>query len=222
MIQATSFPINLAHAEKISRQPVPANLFGNGAHINATDRVSLSAEGRAMQQAVSAAVNQGAASSAPTNGELPALPAWFANYGELTHRAELGLKEALRQLAIPPGTKLSIRSEMDGTLTVQGAGSRNAELEALVNNNQDLRNALVGAENAAYLSRIGAATEKAYGAIDANPAKADYYNQWLISVTQRIMHMGFEFSFAEGALTGAFLSDGRKIGLTEQMETLPA
>jgi len=108
----------------------------------------------------------------------------------------------------------------DGTITVTSNSPKNAELEAIVNNNPELRNSIVAAQNAAYLGRIGDAVSQAQSAMNANPAKADYYNNWLIGAVQRISSMGFTFDFTDGKLNGSFLSNGQKIGLMENLEKL--
>lgn len=148
------------------------------------------------------------------------LPDWSLNYQKASQRAEIGLKEAMRQLGIPPGTKVSMTTNTDGTITVTSNSAKNAELEAIVNNNMDLRNSIVAAQNAAFLGRVGNAVSQVQSALNANPAKADYYNNWLIGTVQSIMGMGFEFDFADGKLNGSFISNGQHIGLTESMEKL--
>lgn len=219
MIQATGFPVNIAYAEKIARQSGANNAASSGAAMAVVDRVTLSPQGQAMNQAISQAIHQGEEPESLKPGELPRL---ILDFKELMRRAETGLREAMHQLGIPPGTRVSIHSNTDGTLTVESDSPQNAELEAVVNNNMDLRNALVGAETGAYLNRIGQAVAQAQAAADANPARADDYYNWLLNVTRQITGMGFEFDFADGKLAGSFLSNGQKIGLNENLEKLPA
>jgi hypothetical protein len=157
-------------------------------------------------------------------GELPEIPAWTLNYDEARSRAEDGLKEAMRQLGIPSDTKLKIKGgNADGTLSIEGDFPQKAELEALINNNGALRNALVAADNAAHMARIIAAGDKVRAAVDADPSRADSLYSWLINVTRQISSMPFEFSFADGHLDGSLIgADGRHLGILENPETPPA
>lgn len=222
MIQATGFPINIAYAEKIARQYGATNMASGTPGKTIVDSVTISLEGQAMNTAISQAINHGEIPPPLKPGEFPKLPDWTFNYAKASQRAETGLKAAMQQLGIPAGTKVHMTTNTDGTITVESGSSKNAELEALVNNNPDLRNSIVAAENAAYLNRISNAVSQAQAAMNANPSQADFYNNWLVNVAQQIMGMGFEFDFADGKLSGSFLSGGKKIGLTEKLETLPA
>lgn len=218
MIQATGFPLNIAYAEKIARQYGASN--GKGMAI--IDQVTISPEGQAMNQAISQAVNQGEEAKPLNPGEFPKIPSWWFNFAEASQHAERGLQAAMQQLGIPANTHVSMKINTDGTITVESGSTKNAKLEAVVNNNMDLRNAVVATQNAAYMNRVGHAVEEAQRAGAANPSKADYYNNWAVNVAQQIMSMGFEFDFTDGKLAGSFLSGGQKIGLNEHLETLPA
>lgn len=219
MIQVSAMP-NISYTARIASQyngygPSTAN-----ERIARAESVTISSAGRAINEAISQAINQGAEAKPLKPGELPELPDWSFSYEKASQRAEIGLKEAMRQLGIPPGTQVSMTLNNDGTISVASGSTQNAELEAIVNNNMDLRNSIVAAQNAAYFSRIVDAASQAQSAMNANPSKADAYNNWLFGAVQRIMAMGFEFSFTDGKLSGSFLSNGQKIGLTENMEKL--
>ncbi len=221
LIQATGYTHNIGYESRLAQKygtDTPA--FQEAAA--AVDKVTISDAGRAMNQAVSDVVNPGHDlwTFKSEAGGLKPLPIF--GYAEAKGMAEAGLKEAMRQLGIPANAKVSLTFNTDGTISVEGGGARNAELEAMVNENGDLRNILVAASNAAYMQRIGAAAEQVCAAVDADPRKFDQAYAWLASVTQRITSMGFQFDFSGGTLTGSFLSGDRKIGLTENMETLPA
>jgi hypothetical protein len=223
MIQATSFPINVTYAEKVSRQYAAAGNASSGNPGTAiVDSVTISPEGRAMNETISQAINQGETPQPLKPGEFPKLPDWSFNYNKASKRAEIGLKAAMQQLGIPAGTHVGMTTNTDGTITVTSGSAKNAELEAIVNNNPDLRNSIVAAQNSAYMGRIGNAVSQAQAAMNANPAKADYYNNWLVSTAQRISAMGFTFDFTDGKLNGSFISNGQKIGLTENLEKLAA
>lgn len=223
MIEATNFPLNVTYAEKVSRQYAAA---GNSASGNAgmaiVDSVTISPEGRAMNEHISQAINQGETPKPLKPGEFPRLPEWSFSYEKASKRAEIGLKAAMQELGIPAGTHVSMTTNRDGTITVTSGSAKNAELEAIVNNNPELRNSIVAAQNAAYMGRIGNAVSQAQAAMNANPSKADYYNNWLVGTAQRINAMGFTFDFADGKLNGSFISNGQKIGLTENLEKLVA
>lgn len=218
MIQATSFTHNIGYENHLAMKygtDTPA--FREAAAV--VDRVTISEAGRAMNQAISAVVNPSHDlwSLKDANGNIKSPP--MLTYAEASGLAEAGLKEAMRQLGIPAGARVSMTFNTDGTISVEGGGAKNAALEALVNENGDLRNMLVAASNAAYMDRIGAAHEQVRSAVAADPGQHDRAYAWLIGVSQRISSMGFRFDFADGTLTGSFLVGDRQIGLTEDMET---
>jgi hypothetical protein len=218
IVQATNYTHNVGYENRLAQRfgrDTPA--FDEAAAR--VDKVTISAAGRAMNEAVSDVVNPGHDlwSLTSKTGEFKSVPMF--TYAEARGMAEAGLKEAMRQLGMPRSADVSLTFIADGTISVAGGGAKNAELEALVNENGDLRNMLVAASNVAYLQRIGAAAEQAAAAAE-DPGKFDRAYAWLASVSQRIMAMGFQFDFSGGSLTGSFISGGQMIGLTEAIEKL--
>lgn len=221
MIQATSFTHNVGYENRLAQKyGIDTPVFKEAAAV--VDKVTISDAGRAMNQAVSDVVNPGHDLWAlkDANGNIKPVP--ILSYAEASGMAEAGLKEAMRQLGIPTNAKISLTFNIDGTISVDGGGSRNAALEAMVNENMDLRNSLAAASSAAYLQRIGAAHEQVLAAVAADPSQFERAYAWLIGVSQRISNMGFQFNLSDGTLTGSFLSGNQKIGLTENMEAYRA
>lgn len=218
-MQISSMP-NIGYTERLANQYRSAGADVVNGKLALAESVTISAAGRAMNDAISKAINHGEAPQPLTPGELPPLPEWSFNYAQASQRAEDGLKAAMQQFGIPVGTKVSINVNNDGTISVGSGSPKNAELEAIVNNNMDLRNSIVAAQNSAYMGRIGDAVSQAQNAMNANPSKADYYNNWLMGTVHSIMGMGFTFDFTDGKLTGSFLSGDQKVGLTENMPKL--
>lgn len=221
LIQATAYTRNVGYENHLVAK------YGAGsaafqAAAQTVDQVTISDAGRAMNAAISQVVDPsgGRWSLRDSSGQITSVP--FLSYDEARSLAEAGLKEAMRQLGIPAGSKISLSINNDGTISVAGGGEKNAALEALVNENGDLRNVLVAAQSAAYLARIGAAHEQVTAAVTADPGSAERAYAWLIGVSRQISAMGFQFDFADGELTGSFLSGGQKLGLTENMETFRA
>lgn len=221
LIQATNHTKNVGYEARLVQK------YGKDTpafeQVAATvDRVTISDTGRAMNQAVSDAIDPAhdlwAKPSA--DGTLPKA-VMITNYADARQRAEDGLKEAMHQLDIPLGTKVSLTFNSDGTISLEGGGNKNAELEAMVNENRDLRNILVAASGTASMERSFAAAEQARIAAESNPGRREQVYAWLIGVTQGINGMGFQFDFSGGSLTGSFLSGEQKIGLAENMEKLP-
>jgi hypothetical protein len=219
VMQISSMP-NISYTERLANQYRSAGTDVVNSRVAQAESVTISAAGQAMNDAISQAINHGEAPQPLRPGEMPPLPEWSFNYAQASQRAEDGLKAAMQQLGIPSGTKVGININQDGTISVDSSSPKNAELEAIVNNNMDLRNSIVAAQNSAYMGRIGDAVSQAQSAMNANPSKADYYNNWLIGTTQSIMGMGFTFDFTDGKLTGSFLSGGQKIGLMENLPKL--
>lgn len=218
LIQATNHTLNVGYEMRLA-QKYGKDTAAFKEAAAAVDKVTISDAGRAMNAAVSEAVDPGHELMGVKPGENWALkPLPMLSYAEASRRAEAGLKEAMRQLGMPADAQVSLTFNGDGTISVEGGGGKGAELEAMVNENRDLRNMLVMASNAAYMERIQAASQQVYAAVDADPGKYERAYAWLIGATQRINAMGFQFDFSGGALSGSFLSGGQKLGLTENME----
>lgn len=221
-VTSASYPLNISYAERIARtNPAPEDRAKAQA---AVDRVTISAEGHAMNDAVAEAVYRGEPPKPLRPGELPEIPSWWMNYDEARSRAEDGVKEAMRQLGIPASTQFKITlGSTDGVLGVEGNFPKKAEFEALINNNPALRNALAAADGAAHFQRIAAAGEKVRAAVDADPSRFEELYTWLISASRQISAMPFEFSYADGKLEGALIDgNGQRIGILEHPETPPA
>lgn len=219
MIQVSAMP-NISYTERIASQ-YNANSGATVAdRIKRAESVTISDAGRAINEIIEQVVTRGEMPKPLHPGDLPAIPVWMGSYEETRQRAEDGLKVAMQQLGIPLNTRVSIKTNTDGTISVESNSDKNAELEAIVNNNLALSNVIKASEGNAYLIRIGDAYSQAQSAMNANPGKADYYNNWLIGAVQRIMGMGFEFNFTDGKLSGSFLSNGQQIGLMGHMERL--
>lgn len=220
-MQISSMP-NIGYTERLANQYRSAGTDAVNSKVALAESVTISDAGRAMNDAISKAINHGEAPQPLTPGELPPLPEWSFNYAQASQRAEDGLKAAMQQLGISPGTKASISVNNDGTISVESGSTKNAELEAIVNNNMELRNSIVAAQNSAYMGRIGDAVTQAQNAMNANPSKADYYNNWLMGTVQSIMGMSFTFDFTDEKLSGSFLSGDQKIGVMENLPKLAA
>lgn len=218
-MQISAMP-NVAYTQSLVNQYRSAGQDVLNSKLAEAEKVTISDEARVMNDAISTAVNHGEMPKPLKPGELPPLPEWSFNYAQASRRAEDGLKAAMQQLGIPSNSKVSINLNNDGAISVTGGGNKNAELEAIVNNNMDLRNSIVAAQNSAYMGRIGDAVSQAQNAMNANPSKADYYNNWLMGTVKSIMGMGFTFDFTDGKLTGLFLSGDQKIGLMENLPKL--
>ena len=171
-----------------------------------TDQVSLSPEAQA------AAAAQGV--TAPKS--LEGLPEIAMDVDAHMEQAESRLSQLMAQLGMPRDTEVTIRSDRAGRFTVESDHPKAAELEAAINADPDMRNALIGAENAAILSRLAAASAMAMRAADANPDMADRYYDWLRGVAKQTQATPVHFEMAGGSLSGGFTgAQGQILGITE-------
>ena len=177
-----------------------------------SDQVTLSPEAQL------AAAAQGPTGSAG----LQRLAPDALNFDALMQKAETRLGEIMDLLGMDRGTDVTIRSDRAGNFTVESDHPKAAELEEAINTDFEMRNAMIGAETAAIIGRIAAATEKAMQAADANPVMTDRYYAWLQGAAKEAQAMPFHFEMSGGALTGGFTgAQGQALGLADGLR-LPA
>lgn len=217
MIQVSNNAINRAYAEEALRPQNVARANSSSSNSketasNKSDRVSLSASGQAA-----AAIDSGQIAS------IGGLSPLITNYDTFVSMAENGLKDVMARLGMDAGTHVTVKVNNDGSITVASNSARNAQLQAAVNSNPELRNGFVGADNMAHLNRAVQAATAAQNATEANPARAEEFNIWAINTIQHIMATPVEFDLnlesSSGKLSGAFVANGEKLGLNERLET---
>lgn len=134
--------------------------------------------------------------------------------------AENRLKELMRELAIPEGSKVEITSRPDGTFSVEGDHPLLSKIEQSLNdgNERELRNSLIGAHTGTMLQRIGSAIEQAMLGVDANPEKIDSYYGWVRAIANEAKAMDFAFSLESGSLEGSLINNqGQRIAANQNL-----
>ncbi|GAB6042796.1 hypothetical protein [Endothiovibrio diazotrophicus] len=181
---------------------------------DSSDRLTISSEGyRRAAAGTTAAEQTGNPFAARADGSLPPL---ITDYNQLVGIAESRLKELMGQLGINPDTPATLTEDGSGNIAVAIDHPRAKELEELANNDQVLRNGVIGAATMARVSRIAAAQQMAGQAIDANPESADRCIDWLMKVSRQATNMDVRFQLADGKLSGSLITaDGRPLGITE-------
>jgi hypothetical protein len=138
-----------------------------------------------------------------------------AHADQLTAKAEQGLW----RLASETGVDLrdvTIRSDGTGKMIVEGDDPNAAKLEAAINEDGDVRNALIGARSTSDMVRIGKAVGMAYSAAQSNPSGADDYYAWARSIAEQTKAMDMLFSISGGKLTARYESAaGSTLGVSE-------
>lgn len=128
-------------------------------------------------------------------------------------------EQGLRRLASETGVdldKVTIRSDRTGKIVVEGDDPNAAKLEAAINEDHEVRNALIGAESTSAILRIGKALGMAYSAAQSNPSGADGYYAWARSIAEQTKAMDMLFSFEGGKLTAQYeTADGRRMGVLD-------
>ncbi|MCG8508121.1 MAG: hypothetical protein MI741_02730 [Rhodospirillales bacterium] len=136
-----------------------------------------------------------------------------AHVDRLMATAEQGLKRLASEHDVDLNN-VTIRSDGSGKIVVEGDDPNAAKLEAAINEDHEVRNALIGAESTATILRIGKAVSMAYNAAESNPSGADGYYAWARSIAEQTKAMDMEFSFVGGKLTSGFeTADGRRMGI---------
>lgn len=134
-------------------------------------------------------------------GELLDLDAMLA-------RAESGLKDMLQGLGITGDTEITIHVRADGSVEVKGDHPRAAEIEAAINGDPELRNALVGVHVISSAERIGVAMSRAMEAARNDEANAGAYFNWVRGIIDQTRSADHVFSLQGGSLSAGFVDSG--------------
>jgi hypothetical protein len=155
-------------------------------------------------------------------GSLDRLPPDLLNHDIQRAKAADGLRRAMRDLGIPPDTKVEITFTPDGRIHVAADTPQAAELEDAVNTDRELRNALAATNMSAQLQRLAAVSVKAQAAATANPAQADAINAWLVATAQSMAATPSMLTFDGGTVEARFIgSDGRRLGIHDALPEPP-
>ncbi|HZX32065.1 MAG TPA: hypothetical protein VFF03_12000, partial [Rhodocyclaceae bacterium] len=126
LIQATNYTLNVGYEMRLAQKYGKESAAFKEAAAT-VDKVTISDAGRAMNEAVSQAVDPGHEVMGVKAGEHWALkPLPMLSYAEASRRAEAGLKEAMKQLGMPADAKFSLTFNTDGTISVEGGGDQGA------------------------------------------------------------------------------------------------
>jgi hypothetical protein len=140
--------------------------------------------------------------------------------------AQSELKALLNQFGISSNEEVGIETKGDGRYTLSGEHPLLSEVEKLINSDDraaaDLRNSLAGAYNGSIIQHIGKAVEMAMAGADANPARAETYYNWIVSVSKGTKNMQFSMTLSNGEMTGSLVDrTGRTFAAGEGLK-LPA
>lgn len=150
------------------------------------------------------------------------LPDLIVDFDTFVDMAETRLGALMADLGMDPNTNVTITSLGNGRFTVDSDHPKAAALEAAINEDDEMRNALIGGHNTAVISRIAAAAAQAMTAADANPDKASTYYAWLMGIANEARAMDAHFTLENGALSGGLIDGtGRRLALTDGLR-LPA
>jgi hypothetical protein len=156
-------------------------------------------------------------------GSLDRLPPDAFNYDVQRAKAADGLRRTMRDLGIPPNTKVEFTFTNDGRIHVAADTPRAAELEDAVNADKELRNAIGATNMNAQLQRLAGISVKAQAAIAADPAHADAINAWLVATAQSQALLPSVLTFDGGTVDAWFIGgDGRRLGIRDALPEPPA
>jgi hypothetical protein len=155
-------------------------------------------------------------------GSLDRLPPDLLNHDIQRAKAADGLRRTMRDLGLPPDTKVEITFTSDGRIHVAADTPRAAELEDAVNADRELRNALAATNMSASLQRLAAISVKAQAAMAADPTHADAINTWLVATAQSQASMPSTLTFNGWTVDAWFIgSDGRRLGISDALPEPP-
>lgn len=138
-----------------------------------------------------------------------------AHVDQLLATAEKGLWRLSAETGVDL-RKVTVRSDGTGKLVVEGNDPNAAKLEAAINEDPEVRDALIAAQSTSNFIRIASAAGMAQNAANANPSGADGYYAWVRSVAEQTKAMDMVFSVSGGHLNAAYeTADGRLIGTSE-------
>ena len=131
----------------------------------------------------------------------------------LLGKADAAMKLVMEEMGIPEGTPFDIEVNPYGRVIVEGDHEKTKELEQALNSPQSLDspigqlvNNLKGAANAATIQRIAKASQMASEAAEKNPAREDFYYDWLLSTARDSQNLNYRASFGDGPATGTLMS----------------
>lgn len=159
--------------------------------------------------AISGAVWKGQARPGPSaaHGGLPEIPAWQGSLDECLARAQAGLRAALSQLGIPGDTAFTVDADTaDGHVAVMGDFDGREALEAVINGNRDLHDALTMSCSNATLQRCVAIAQRGAQAARADPARADAINAWIVQASSQAQSQHAFLRFLDGELSARLLT----------------
>lgn len=147
------------------------------------------------------------------------IPAWQGSFQACLERAQAGLRAALTQLGIPAGTAFTVDADTpDGHIDVLGEFEGREALEACVNDQRELHDALGLAASNASFCRCVEIAQRGAAAARGDPAHADAYNAWIVAASQQAQAEHVLLRFEAGNLTAQVLGPD---GLRPAMQGLP-
>jgi hypothetical protein len=206
----------------VSSSTASSREAGEGTSTQLTSDVAAQLLAIQAQQSADEADSPSASTNSLDRLSLERLPPDAFNYDAQRAKAADGLRRTMRDLGIPPGTKVEITFTPEGRIHVAADTPRAAELEDAVNADRELRNAIAGTNMSAELQRLAAISVKAQAAIAADPAHADAINTWLVATAQSQASMPSVLTFDGGTVEAWFIGgDGRRLGIHDALPEPP-
>lgn len=134
----------------------------------------------------------------------------------LLSQAQSGLQKIMDNLGISSDFQFTLTVQPDGSVKVNSDDPRAAQLQDAINNDPDLRNALVGVHVMSVMQRIAAATGQALDGAQSNENQASDYFQWVRGVIDQTKTADQVFTMSGGKLTTSFVdANGNQYGVTD-------
>ena len=169
-----------------------------------------------LSKAAQAASAMWSAAASVTGGALPAGLGQAGNLDSLMSQAQSDLQQIMDKLGISGDFQFTLTVQPDGSVKVNSDDPRAAELQDAINNDPDLRNALVAVHVMSVMQRIAAAAGQALDGARSNEDQAGDYFQSVRDIIDQTKTADQVFTMRDGKLTTAFVdADGNQYGITD-------
>lgn len=175
--------------------------------------------------AISTAIWKGEARPGPSaaHGGLPEIPAWQGSLDECLARAQSGLRAALSQLGIPGDTAFTVDADTsDGHVAVISDFDGREALEAVINGNRDLHDAMTMSCANATLQRCVAIAQRGAQAASSDPARADAINAWIVQASLQAQSQHAFLRFLGGELSARVLTSQGSVAALDDLPQPPS
>ena len=202
--------VGATNAAAARQRASAASMPQSGRASGTLDMITLTKSARA------AAALMADARAATAGKTLSLNPKGLNELDAMMAEAQSGIQDMLQALGIVGDTALTISVRPDGSVSVNSDHPRAAEIEAAINGDPGLRNALVGVHVMASTRRIADAMGQAMAAARADEGNAGAYFNWVRGIIAQTNGADQVFTMTGGSLSTSFVDTaGNRFGISD-------